>query len=335
MNIRKALEPHQRNAVARILYGGNTLLAHVVGAGKSYEMAAAIMESKRLGLAQKSMICVPNHLIDQMASEFLSLYPAANLLVAKKKDFQMRNRKRFCAKIATGDYDAVIIGHTQLEKIPISYERQSRQIWLQIREIEEGIKEFKRGGNGSNYQVKQLEKTKKSLHARLTRLAEAKRKDDVVTFEQLGVDRLYIDEAHSFKNLFLYTKMRNVAGVSTTEAQKSSDLYMKCRYMDELTTERHGKACGTIFATGTPISNSMTELFTMQRYLQYDALDRMRLLHFDAWASTFGETVTSLELAPEGTGYRARTRFARFYNLPELMAVFKEAADIQTADTLR
>ena len=328
MNIRKKLEAHQQNAVARILYGGNTLLAQVVGAGKSYEMIAACMEARRLGLAQKNMICVPNHLTEQMASEFLTLYPSANILVAKKKDFEMRNRKKFCAKIATGDYDAVIIGHTQLEKIPMSAERQERQIRMQIEEIEDGIKELKRT-RGDNYAIKKLEKTKKSLEARITKLLEAKKRDDVVTFEQLGVDRLYVDEAHNFKNLFLYTKMRNVAGVSTTEAQKSSDLYMKCRYMDELTG-----GMGVIFATGTPVSNSMTELYTMKRYLQHDDLARMKLLHFDAWASTFGETVTAIELAPEGTGYRARTRFAKFFNLPELMSVFREVADIQTADML-
>jgi len=322
------LRTHQLNAVAHILYGGNTLLAHEVGAGKTYEMVAAAMESKRLGFCQKSLFAVPNHLTEQWASEFLRLYPSANLLVATKKDFEMRNRKKFCAKIATGDYDAVIIGHSQLEKIPMSMERQERLLREQIWEVMEGIDELKRS-KGENFTIKQLEKTRKSLEARLKNLLEGKRRDDVVTFEQLGVDRLFIDESHFFKNLFLYTKMRNVAGLSTSDAQKSSDLFMKCRYMDELTG---GK--GIIFATGTPISNSMTEMYTIQRYLQYDLLVRKNLTHFDAWASTFGETVTAIELAPEGTGYRARTRFSKFHNLPELMAMFKEVADIKTADTL-
>ena len=322
------LRPHQLNAIAHILYGGNTLLAHEVGAGKTFEMVGAAMEAKRLGLCHKSLFAVPNHLTEQWAGEFLRLYPSANILVATKKDFEMRNRKKFCAKIATGDYDAVIIGHTQLEKIPMSRERQERLLYEQIWEIEDGIRELKES-RGERFSIKQLEKTKKSLMVRLQKLLEAKTKDDVVTFEQLGVDRLFIDEAHGFKNLFLYTKMRNVAGLSTSEAQKSSDLFMKCRYMDELTNNR-----GVIFATGTPISNSMTEMYTMQRYLQYDSLSAKGLSHFDSWASIFGETQTSIELAPEGTGYRARTRFAKFHNLPELMCMFKEVADIQTADML-
>lgn len=322
------LRTHQLNAIAHILYGGNTLLAHEVGAGKTYEMVAAAMESKRMGLCQKSLFAVPNHLTEQWASEFLRLYPSANILVATKKDFEMRNRKKFCAKIATGDYDAVIIGHSQLEKIPMSIERQERLLREQIWEVMEGLDEIKRS-RGENFSIKQLEKTHKSLEARLKNLLEGKRRDDVVTFEQLGVDRLFIDESHFFKNLFLYTKMRNVAGLSTSDAQKSSDLFMKCRYMDELTG---GK--GIIFATGTPISNSMTEMYTIQRYLQYDLLIKKGLTHFDAWASTFGETVTAIELAPEGTGYRARTRFSKFHNLPELMAMFKEVADIKTADTM-
>jgi N12 class adenine-specific DNA methylase len=322
------LRTHQMNAIAHILYGGNTLLAHEVGAGKTYEMVAAAMESKRLGLCQKSLFAVPNHLTEQWASEFLRLYPSANILVATKKDFEMRNRKKFCAKISTGDYDAVIIGHSQLEKIPMSVERQERLLREQIWEVMEGIDELKRS-RGENFSIKQLEKTRKSLEARLKNLLEGKRRDDVVTFEQLGVDRLFIDESHFFKNLFLYTKMRNVAGLSTSDAQKSSDLFMKCRYMDELTG---GK--GIIFATGTPISNSMVEMYTIQRYLQYDLLVKKNLTHFDAWASTFGETVTAIELAPEGTGYRARTRFSKFHNLPELMAMFKEVADVKTADTL-
>lgn len=327
------LRPHQLNAIAHILYGGNTLLAHEVGAGKTFEMVAAAMESKRLGLCNKSLFAVPNHLTEQMASEFLRLYPSANILVATKKDFEMRNRRKFCAKISTGDYDAVIIGHSQLEKIPMSRERQERQLREQIREITNGINDLKQN-NGARFSIKQLEKTKRSLESRLDKLTDDSRKDDVVTFEQLGVDRLFVDEAHSFKNLFLYTKMRNVAGISQSEAQKSSDLFMKCRYMDELTAGNSGIGRGVIFATGTPISNSMTEMYTMQRYLQYNTLRRNGLLHFDAWASTFGETVTAIELAPEGTGYRARTRFARFYNLPELMTMFREVADIKTADML-
>ncbi len=302
------LRPHQLNAIAHILYGGNTLLAHEVGAGKTFEMVAAAMEAKRLGQCHKSLFAVPNHLTEQWAAEFLRLYPSANILVAAKKDFEPRNRKKFCAKIATGDYDAVIIGHSQLEKIPMSRERQERLLNEQLWEIEEGIRELNEN-NGERFSIKQLEKTKRNLEARLTKLLHSKKRDDVVTFEQLGVDRLFVDEAHNFKNLFLYTKMRNVAGLSTTEAQKSSDLFGKCRYLDELTG---GK--GVTFATGTPISNSMSEMFTVQRYLQYDTLQRNDLSHFDAWASTFGETVTALELAPEGSGYRARTRFAKFHN---------------------
>jgi N12 class adenine-specific DNA methylase len=307
------MRPHQLNAVAHHIYGGNTLLAHVVGAGKTFEMAAAAMESKRLGLCQKSLIAVPNHLPGDIAADFLRLYPSANILVATKKDFEMRNRKKFCAKIATGDYDAVIIGHSQLEKIPMSRERQERNIQDQLWEIEEGIEQLKKN-DGERFTIKQLEKTRKNLEARLKKLLEAKTRDDVVTFEELGVDRLIVDEAHNFKNLFLYTKMRNVAGLSTSEAQKSSDLFMKCQYMDELTGNK-----GVIFATGTPISNSMTEMYTMQRYLQYDTLVSKGLAHFDCWASIFGETQTSIELAPEGTGYRARTRFAKFHNLPEVL----------------
>jgi len=323
-----ALRPHQVNAIAHILYGNNTLLAHEVGAGKTFEMVAATMESKRLGLCQKPLFAVPNHLTEQWASEFLRLYPAANILVATKKDFETRNRKKFCARIATGEYDAVIIGHSQFERIPMSIERQERLLREQIDEIIDGIEEIKSSG-GERFTVKQLERTKKGLEERLKKLEAQERKDDVVTFEQLGVDRLYVDEAHSYKNLFLYTKMRNVAGLSTSDAQKSSDMFLKCRYMDELTG---GK--GIVFATGTPVSNSMTELYTMQRYLQYGTLQKNGLTHFDCWASTFGETVTAIELAPEGTGYRARTRFSKFFNLPELMAMFKEVADIKTADQL-
>ena len=322
------LRPHQLGAVAHILYGGNTLLAHEVGAGKTFEMVAAAMVMKRLGLCQKSLFAVPNHLTEQWASEFLRLYPSANILVATKKDFDTKNRKKFCARIATGDYDAIIIGHSQLEKIPMSRERQERILREQIDEITEGIDEIKRD-SGERFTVKQLEKTKKSLEARLERLLDDSRKDSVVTFEQLGVDRLFVDECHAFKNLFTFTKMRNVAGLGQAEAQKSSDLFVKCRYMDELTG---GK--GIIMASGTPVSNSLTELFTMQRYLQYETLQRNGLGHFDCWASTFGEAVTSVELAPEGNSYRARTRFARFHNLPELMCMFKEVADIKTADTL-
>ncbi len=322
------LREHQLNAVAHVLYGGNTLLAHEVGAGKTFEMVAAAMESKRLGLCQKSLFAVPNHLTEQWASEFLRLYPSANILVTTRKDFETRNRKKFCAKIATGDYDAIIMGHSQFERIPVSQERQERLLQEQIWEIEDGLEELK-SSRAERFTIKQLERTKKSLEARLEKLNNNERKDDVVTFEQLGVDRLYVDEAHSFKNLFLYTKMRNVAGLSTTDAQKSSDMLLKCRYIDEITGGR-----GVVFATGTPVSNSMTELYTMQRYLQNHTLQRGSLNHFDCWASTFGETTTEIELAPEGTGYRARTRFAKFFNLPELMAMFKEVADIKTADQL-
>ena len=328
MNPEIALREHQKNAIAHILYGGNSLLAHEVGAGKTFEMVAACMESKRLGMSQKSIFVVPNHLIDQWASEFLRLYPSANLLVTTKKDFETHNRKKFCARIATGDYDAVIIGHSQFERIPISEERQARLLQEQIWEITDGIAEVEESG-GERFTVKQLERTKKGLEARLEKLQASDRKDDVVTFEQLGIDRMYVDESHNYKNLFLYTKMRNVAGLATTDAQKSSDMFAKCRYMDELTGNR-----GVIFATGTPISNSMTELFTIQRYLQYDRLKELNMLHFDCWASRFGETATAIELAPEGTGYRARTRFAKFFNLPELMNLFREVADIKTADQL-
>ncbi len=329
MNPEITLRPHQVNAVARILYGGNTLLAHVVGGGKTFEMVAAAMESKRLGLCQKSLFVVPNHLTEQWAAEFLQLYPSANILVATKKDFETRNRKKFCSRIATGDYDAVIIGHSQFEKIPMSVERQRAILQAQLDEIIEGISEAKRA-NAERFTIKQMEKSRRSIKLKLDKLNDQTRKDDVVTFEELGVDRLFVDEAHSFKNLFLYTKMRNVAGLSQTEALKSSDLFMKCRYMDELTGNR-----GIVFATGTPISNSMTEMYTMQRYLQYDALCSHGLQHFDAWASTFGETITAMELAPEGTGYRAKTRFARFYNLPELISMFRQVADVQTADMLK
>ena len=318
-----ALREHQKNAIARILYGGNTLLAHEVGAGKTYEMVAAAMEGKRLGLSHKSLFVVPNHLTEQMATETLRLYPGANVLVATKKDFETKNRKKFCARIATGDYDAIVIGHSQFEKIPLSPERQARFIEEQIEEITQGIEELKEE-RGERWTIKQMEKSKKDLEVKLEKLQATHRKDDVIVFEELGVDRLFVDEAHNYKNLFLYTKMQNVAGISQTEAQKSSDMYMKCRYMDELTDNK-----GVVFATGTPVSNSMTELYTMQRYLQHDKLQEMGLQHFDAWASTFGETVTALELAPEGTGFRAKTRFARFFNLPELMATFKEVADIK------
>ena len=328
MNPSITLRDHQLGAIAHVLYGGNTLLAHEVGAGKTFEMVAAAMESKRLGLCQKSLFVVPNHLTEQWASEFLRLYPSAKILVTTRKDFETHNRKKFCARIATGDYDAVIIGHSQFEKIPISRERQERLLYEQIDEITEGIAEVQASG-GERFTVKQLERTRKSLEARLEKLQAESRKDDVVTFEQLGVDRLFVDEAHNYKNLFLYTKMRNVAGLSTSDAQKSSDMFAKCRYMDELTGNR-----GVIFATGTPVSNSMTELYTMQRYLQYDRLQELNMTHFDCWASRFGETVTALELAPEGTGYRARTRFSKFFNLPELMNLFKEVADIKTADQL-
>ena len=328
MNPEITLREHQRNAIAHVLYGGNTLLAHEVGAGKTFEMVAAAMESKRLGLCQKSIFVVPNHLTEQWASEFLRLYPSANILVTRQRDFETANRKKFCARIATGDYDAVIIGHSQFEKIPISKERQERLLQDQIDEIAMGIEEVQDAG-GERFTVKQLERTKRGLETRLEKLAADHRKDDVVTFEQLGVDRMFVDEAHSFKNLFLYTKMQNVAGLSTSDAQKSSDMFAKCRYLDEITGSR-----GVVFATGTPVSNSMTELYTMQRYLQYERLEEMGMIHFDCWASRFGETVTALELAPEGKGYRPRTRFSRFFNLPELMQFFKEAADIKTADQL-
>ncbi|WP_434219203.1 Eco57I restriction-modification methylase domain-containing protein [Blautia wexlerae] len=328
MNPEITLMPHQKNAVAHVLYGNNTLLAHCVGAGKTFQMIAAGMESKRLGLSQKNLYVVPNHLTEQWGSDFLRLYPGANILVATKKDFEPANRKRFCSRIATGDYDAVIIGHTQFEKIPLSRERQIAMLEDQIADITFSIEEAAHQA-GQNYTIKQLEKTKKSLQARMKKLNDQTRKDDVVTFEQLGVDRLFVDESHSFKNLFLYTKMRNVAGISQTDAQKSSDMFMKCRYMDELTGGR-----GITFATGTPVSNSMTELYTIMRYLQYDTLMRMGMGHFDSWAATFGETVTAIELSPEGTGYRAKTRFARFFNLPELISIFKEAVDIQTSDML-
>ena len=328
MNPEIDLREHQRNAVAHILYGGNTLLAHAVGAGKTFEMVASAMESKRLGLCNKSLFVVPNHLTEQWAAEFLQLYPAANILVATKKDFETKNRKKFCGRIATGDYDAVIIGHSQFEKIPMSIERQRAILQQQLEEITDGIADLKRN-RGERFSVKQLEKSKKAITQKLEKLNDQSRKDDVVTFEELGVDRLFIDESHYYKNLYLYTKMRNVGGIAQTEAQKSSDLFMKCRYLDEITGGR-----GIVFATGTPISNSMVELYTIQRYLQYNTLVKNNLQHFDAWASTFGETVTAVELTPEGTGYRAKTRFAKFYNLPELMAMFKEVADIKTADTL-
>ena len=328
MNPEIILREHQRNAIAHVLYGGNTLLAHEVGAGKTFEMAASAMEAKRLGLCQKSLFVVPNHLTLQWAQEFLHLYPSAKLLVASKKDFETANRKKFCARIATGDYDAVIIGHSQFEKIPLSFERQERIIQEQIDEIQSGIAELKHS-SGEKFTIKQMEKSRKQLEMKLEKLRATERKDDVVTFEELGVDRLFVDESHSFKNLFLVTKMRNVAGLSTSEAQKSSDMFGKCRYMDELTGGR-----GVVFATGTPVSNSMVELFTVMRYLQYGTLQQKGLMHFDCWASTFGETTTSIELAPEGTGYRARTRFAKFFNLPELMTMFKEVADIKTSDQL-
>ena len=328
MNPEITLREHQLNAVAHILYGGNTLLAHEVGAGKTFEMVAAAMESKRLGLCQKPLFVVPNHLTEQWASEFLRLYPSANILAATKKDFEPRNRKKFCGRIATGDYDAIIIGHSQFERIPVSQERQERLLQEQIMKIEEGLEELK-ASRAERFTIKSLERTKKGLETRLKKLQDSTRKDDVITFEQLGVDRLYVDEAHSFKNLFLYTKMRNVAGLSTSDAQKSSDMLLKCRYIDEITDSR-----GVVFATGTPVSNSMTELYTMMRYLQHDTIRDKGLAHFDCWASTFGETTTAIELAPEGTGYRARTRFANFFNLPELMNLFKEAADIKTADQL-
>ena len=328
MNPEITLRRHQVNAIAHILYGGNTLLAHVVGAGKTFEMVAASMESKRLGLCQKSLFVVPNHLTEQWATEFLQLYPAANILVATKKDFETKNRKKFCGRIATGDYDAVIIGHSQFEKIPMSVERQKAILEQQRDEILMGISEAKRE-KAENFTIKQMEKTRKGIEAKIEKLNDQSRKDDVVTFEELGVDRLFIDESHYYKNLFLYTKMRNVGGIAQTEAQKSSDLFMKCRYLDEITGGR-----GIVFATGTPISNSMVELYTIQRYLQMNALQEQGLQHFDAWAANYGETVTAIELSPEGTGYQAKTRFAKFYNLPELMSVFKNVADIQTADML-
>ena len=323
------LRTHQVNAIAHILYGGNTLLAHKVGAGKTFEMVAAAQESKRLGLCQKSMFVVPNHLVGQWASEYLRLYPSANILVTTKQDFETGNRKKFCGRIATGDYDAVIIGHSQFEKIPISEERQREQLMRQLDDIERGIDDVQ-ANKGEQFTVKQLMKTRKAIKAKLDKLNDTKRKDNVINFEELGVDRLFIDESHFYKNLYLYTKMRNVGGIAQTEAQKSSDLFMKCRYLDEITGNR-----GTIFATGTPISNSMVEMYSVQRYLQYDTLAGNGLQHFDSWASTFGETVTALELAPEGTNYRAKTRFAKFYNLPELMQMFREIADIQTADMLK
>ena len=328
MNPEIALREHQKNAVAHILYGGNTLLAHEVGAGKTFEMVAAAMESKRLGLCAKPLFAVPNHLTEQWASEFLRLYPSANILVASKKDFEPANRKKFCARIATGNYDAVIMGHSQFEKIPMSKERQERLLEEQIEEITEGIAELKES-RAERFTIKELERTRKNLQVKLEKLQAEGKKDNVVTFEELGVDRLYVDEAHSFKNAFIYTKMRNVAGLSTTDSQKSADMLMKCRYLDEITGNR-----GIVFATGTPVSNSMTEMFTMMRYLQRDTLGKKHLNHFDAWASTFGETTTAIELAPEGTGYRARTRFAKFFNLPELMNIFKEAADIKTSNQL-
>ncbi|HHL0509884.1 TPA: helicase-related protein [Streptococcus agalactiae] len=328
MNTEIRLREHQKNAIARTLYGGNTLLAHVVGAGKTFEMVASAMESKKLGLASKSLFVVPNHLTTQIGREFMQLYPSANIMVADKKDFQPKNRKRFIGRIATGEYDAVIIGHSQFEKIPMSKEYQVRHIQDQIDDIVSFIDENKRN-RGENFTVKQLEKTKKKLLVRLEKLNDDFKKDDVITFEELGVDKLFIDEAHNYKNLFLHTKMRNVAGIGQSEAFKSSDMYMKCRYMDEMTG---GK--GVVFATGTPISNSMTELYTMQRYLQYDDLKARGLEHFDAWASTFGETENTFELSPEGTGYRQKTRFSKFYNLPELMSMFKEVADIKTSDML-
>ena len=323
------LRPHQVNAIAHILYGGNTLLAHKVGAGKTFEMVAAAQESKRLGLCQKSMFVVPNHLVGQWASEYLRLYPSANILVTTKRDFETGNRKKFCGRIATGDYDAVIIGHSQFEKIPMSIGRQREQLEKQLDDIERGIDNVQ-ASKGEQFTVKQLMKTRKAIKTKLEKLNDTKRKDTVIDFEQLGVDRLFIDESHFYKNLYLYTKMRNVGGIAQTEAQKSSDLFMKCRYLDEITGNR-----GTVFATGTPVSNSMVELYSVQRYLQYDTLAQNGLQHFDSWASTFGETVTALELAPEGTNYRAKTRFAKFYNLPELMQMFREVADIQTADMLK
>ena len=328
MNPQISMRPHQKNVVAHILYGQNCLVAHSVGAGKTFACIAAAMESKRLGLCQKSLFVVPNHLLDQWGSDILRLYPNANILVANQKDFQPANRKRFCSRIATGDYDAVVIGHTQFEKIPLSSERQRKIITEQINDVTDAL-EMAKEQEGSNFTIKQLEATRKRLKARLEKLSTGKAKDNVVTFEELGVDRLFVDESQNFKNLYTFTKMSNIAGISTTDAQKSSDMYGKCRYMDELTGGR-----GITFATGTPISNSMTELYTLMRYLQYDLLDEMGLQHFDNWAAQFGETTTAIELAPEGTGYRAKTRFSRFFNLPELMSAWKECADIQTADML-
>ncbi len=328
MNPEIKLRKHQLNAIAHILYGNNVLLAHEVGAGKTFEMVAGAMESKRLGLCNKPLIVVPNHIIEQFASEFLQLYPSANILVSTKKDFETSNRKKFCSRIATGEYDAIIIGHSQFERIPMSFERQKKFIEDQIQDIVDNLENLKRD-RSDNFSVKQLEKTKKQLTNKLEKLNNQDKKDNVITFEELGVDKLFVDEAHGYKNLYLYTKMRNVGNIAQTEAQKSSDLYMKCRYLDEITNNH-----GTVFATGTPVSNSMTELYTMQRYLQYDELKTKGLEHFDNWASTFGETVTAVELAPEGTGYRMKTRFAKFHNLPELMQLFKEIADIQTAETL-
>ena len=330
MNPEIKLREHQLNAVAHILYGNNVLLAHEVGAGKTFEMVAGAMESKRLGLCNKPLIAVPNHIVEQFASEFLQLYPSANILVTTKKDFETKNRKKFCSRIATGDFDAIIIGHSQFERIPMSLERQKALLQSQINDIVISIDDEKRSNDGSGYTIKQLEITRKKLETRLEKLNNQTRKDDVITFEELGVDKLFVDEAHSYKNLFLYTKMRNVGGIAQTEAQKSSDLFMKCRYLDEITNNK-----GTVFATGTPVSNTMAELYTMQRYLQYDELKKESLDQFDKWASTFGETITAVELAPEGGTYRAKTRFAKFHNLPELMAMFKEVADIQTQETLK
>ena len=324
-----SLMPHQKNAVAHILYGNNTLLAHCVGAGKTFQMIAAGMESRRLGLAQKNLYVVPNHLTEQWGADFLRLYPNANVLVATKKDFEPANRKKFCSRIATGDYDAIIIGHSQFERIPLSPKRQKSMIERQIQDITFAIAEAKAEDDGKSFTVKQMEKTKKTLQAKLQKLNDQSRKDDVVTFEQLGVDRLFVDESHFYKNMFLYTKMRNIAGIAQTDAQKSSDMFAKCQYLDEITG---GK--GVTFATGTPVSNSMVELYTIMRYLQYDTLQKLHLGHFDSWAASFGETVTAIELSPEGTGYRAKTRFARFFNLPELISLFKESADVQTADML-
>ena len=328
MNTEIELRPHQRNAIARSLYGGNTLLAHVVGSGKTFEMVASAMESKRLGMCSKSLFVVPNHLTGQIGREFMQLYPSANIMVVDKKDFEPKNRKRFIGRIATGEYDAVVIGHTQFEKIPMSKEYQEKHIQDQIDEIINYVEEYKHDRN-QNFTVKQLEKTKKKLETRLEKLNDDFKKDDVITFEELSVDKLFVDEAHGYKNLYLYTKMRNVAGIGQSEAFKSSDMFMKCRYMDEMTG---GK--GIVFATGTPVSNSMTELYNMQRYLQYKSLKKNGLKHFDSWASTFGETQSAFELSPEGTGYRVKTRFSKFYNLSELMSMFKEVADIQTADIL-